>query len=69
VRQVVGDDMFFLIPGIGAQWGDIEATVRAARNSHGSGMVINSARAILYPTSGTSREEAIRTRDTINLYR
>lgn len=69
VRTIVGDDMFFLIPGIGAQWWDIEATVRAARNSHGSGMIINSARAILYPASGTSREEAIRTRDEINKYR
>lgn len=69
VREIVGDDMFFLIPGIGAQGGDIEATVKAARNSDWSGMIINSARAILYPKMGTSREEAIRTRDIINLYR
>lgn len=69
VRDIVWDDIYFLIPGIGAQWGDIEATVKAARNSGGDGMVVNSARAILYPKSGTSREEAIRTRDTINQYR
>ncbi len=69
VREIVGDDMFFLIPGIGAQWGDIEATVKAAKNSSWHGMIINSARAILYPKSWTSREEAVRTRDSINQYR
>lgn len=69
VREIVGDDMYFLIPGIGAQWGDIEATVKAAKNSQWSGMIINSSRAILYPKLGTSREEAMRTRDAINQYR
>lgn len=69
VRAIIWDDMQMLIPGIGAQWGDIEATVRAAKNSHGGGMIINSARAVLYPKTGTSREEAMRTRDTINQYR
>lgn len=69
VRQIVWDDIFFLIPGIGAQWGDIEATVKAAKNTEWSGMIVNSARAILYPKTGTSREETIRTRDVINQYR
>lgn len=69
VREIVGDDIFFLIPGIWAQWGDIEATVHAARNSEWSGMIVNSARAILYPKTGTSREEAMRTRESINQYR
>src|SRR5690606_35785343 len=51
VRQRVGD-MPLLIPGIGAQGGDIRATVRAGRRPDGRGMVINSSRAILYAGQG-----------------
>jgi orotidine-5'-phosphate decarboxylase len=47
VRAIVGD-MPLLIPGIGAQGGDIKATVEAGRTAAGSGMMINSSRAILY---------------------
>jgi len=48
VRARVGDAMPLLVPGIGAQGGDIAATVAAGRNAAGTGMMINSARAILY---------------------
>ncbi|KPF68749.1 orotidine 5'-phosphate decarboxylase [beta proteobacterium AAP99] len=41
-----------LVPGIGAQGGDIEATVKAGRSADGTGMLINSSRAILYASSG-----------------
>ena len=49
VRAVVGE-MPLLIPGIGAQGGDIDATVKAGSiaNKPGMGMMINSSRAILY---------------------
>jgi orotidine-5'-phosphate decarboxylase len=47
VRAMVGE-MPLLVPGIGAQGGDIEATVKAGRTAQGSGMMINSSRAILY---------------------
>lgn len=75
VRQLVGD-MPLLIPGVGAQGGDVEATVKAGRTASGTGMMINSSRAILYaPTrtgehfSEAARRVAIETRDAINLYR
>jgi orotidine-5'-phosphate decarboxylase len=45
VRQIVGDDMPLLIPGIGAQGGSILDTVRAAR---GRSMIINNSRGINY---------------------
>jgi orotidine-5'-phosphate decarboxylase len=48
VRQIVGDVMPILIPGIGAQGGDVEATVKAGRDSRGQGMIINSSRSIIY---------------------
>ena len=71
VRACVGDEMPLLVPGIGAQGGDIEATVMAGANSKGQGLMINSARAILYASSDTdwqeaAAEEARKTRDSIN---
>lgn len=42
-----------LVPGIGAQGGDVHATVKAGRDASGFGMMINSSRAIIYASSGT----------------
>ncbi len=62
VRAIVGD-MPLLIPGIGAQGGDIDATVKAGTipNKPGTGMIINSSRAILYASSGSDFAQAART--------
>lgn len=57
VRARVGN-MPLLIPGIGAQGGDIDATVRAGRTGAGTGMMINSSRAILYASDGEDWREA-----------
>ncbi len=51
VRGIVGD-MPLLIPGIGAQGGDVQATVSAGRTANGTGMLINSSRAIIYAGKG-----------------
>ncbi|MFZ4063317.1 MAG: orotidine-5'-phosphate decarboxylase [Polynucleobacter sp.] len=61
VRARVGE-MPLLIPGIGAQGGDIDATVKAGSipNKPGMGMMINSSRAILYASSGSDFAEAAR---------
>ena len=48
VRQAVGDSLPLLVPGIGAQGGDIAATCAAGCNAQKTGMMINSSRAILY---------------------
>lgn len=45
IRRIVGD-MPLLIPGIGAQGGDVEATVKNGRNSRGQGMIINASSSI-----------------------
>ena len=73
VREIVGD-MPLLVPGIGAQGGDIEATVRAGRTVAGTGLMINSSRAILYAGKDenfhiAARAAAQETRNAINLYR
>lgn len=73
VRELVGD-MPLLVPGIGAQGGDIEATVNAGKTAKTTGLMINSSRAILYAGkdadyTAAARKAAQDTRDAINLYR
>ena len=57
VRAIVGD-LPLLVPGIGAQGGDIEATVEAGATADGFGMVVNSSRAILYASNGPDFADA-----------
>ncbi len=47
VRQIVGD-IPILIPGIGAQGGDLEQTVKNGLNSQKQGIIITSSRSIIY---------------------
>lgn len=67
VREIVGDEMTFLIPGIGAQGGDLEATLRAGLNGGGKGLIINSSRGIIY--SDDPRQAAEKLQSQINQYR
>jgi orotidine-5'-phosphate decarboxylase len=73
VRALVGD-LPLLVPGIGAQGGDVAATLRAGRTADGTGLMISSSRAILYAGhdedfAAAARRAALATRDEINLYR
>jgi len=73
VRALIGD-MPLLVPGIGAQGGDVEAVVRYGQTANHTGLMINSSRAILYASSGVDFAEAARVatldlRDSINRYR
>ncbi len=63
--------MTFLIPGIGAQGGDLTRTVANGADSRGRGMVINSSRQVLYASTGkdfaaAARRSAGQLRDDIN---
>ena len=63
VRAVVGD-MPILIPGVGAQNGDLEKTVKAGKDSRGRGMIISASRAIIFASDGpdfaaAAREKAL----------
>lgn len=67
-------EMPLLIPGVGAQGGNIASVVRYGTDLSGAGAVINSSRNILYASSGAdfadaAREAAAELRDNINLYR
>jgi orotidine-5'-phosphate decarboxylase len=65
VRKIVGD-MTLLIPGIGAQGGDLEATLKAGLNSKKQGLIINSSRGIIFAKN--PREEAMKLRNEINKF-
>lgn len=67
-------DMFFLIPGIGAQGGNLEATLKAGLRRDKSGLIITSSRDIIYASRGEdfaqkAREKAEELQEQINRYR
>src|SRR5712692_836629 len=73
VRAIVGD-MPILIPGIGAQGGEVEATVSAGKDSRGWGMIISASRSIIFASNGNDFAQAARKateelRAEINRYR
>ena len=73
VRAIVGD-LPFLVPGVGAQGGDVEAVVTNAKTADGTGLVVSSSRAILYASDGDGFADAAAAaakslRDDINRYR
>jgi orotidine-5'-phosphate decarboxylase len=70
VRQIVGD-MPLLVPGVGAQGGDVAQAVRNGQTANGTGLVISSSRNILYAGPGdgfaaAARAAAVALRDQIN---
>lgn len=73
VRRIVGD-LPLLVPGIGAQGGDVEAVLREGVDRHGAGLMISSSRAILYAGTDAgyadaARNAAMELRDGINRFR
>ena len=70
VRQAC-PNLPLLIPGVGAQGGDLEATVRSGVDAQGRLAIINSSRGIIYASSGpdyavAARRAAADLRDRIN---
>ncbi|GAH21742.1 unnamed protein product, partial [marine sediment metagenome] len=66
-------DMPLLIPGIGAQGGDLASTVRYGVNAKGEGAIINSSRGIIYASRGkdfaqAARQAASLLQEQINYY-
>lgn len=66
VREIIGD-MPILIPGVGAQGGDLEQTVKNGLNSKKQGIIIASSRSIIYASNGEDFAEAAR-RETEKLH-
>jgi orotidine-5'-phosphate decarboxylase len=76
VRRLVGD-MPLLLPGVGAQGGDVAQAVQNGQNSRGTGLLVSSSRGILYGGPGAggtdfaaaARTAALTLRDQINASR
>jgi orotidine-5'-phosphate decarboxylase len=73
-RQTLGDSVPILVPGVGAQGGDLATSVRDGVDSNGRALLINASRSIVYASSGqdwkaAAGQEASRLRIEINQQR
>jgi orotidine-5'-phosphate decarboxylase len=73
VRQVA-PRLPFLVPGIGAQQGDVHAVVAAGLDADGAGIVVNASRGVIYASNGAdwqmaAREAAIALHDQLEAAR
>jgi uridine monophosphate synthetase len=65
--RALAPDLWFLVPGVGAQGGDLESALKSGLRADGLGMLINASRAVaVAPEPG---EAARRLRDEINHWR
>lgn len=67
-------DMPFLVPGVGAQGGDVQKVIQNGCDKNGGGLIINSSRGIIYASTGDDFAEAanracIELKDLINSFR
>jgi orotidine-5'-phosphate decarboxylase len=65
--------MPLLIPGVGAQSGDLASAVRYGVDAKGQKAIISSSRQVIYASKGkdfaeAAREAALKLRDEINRY-
>jgi orotidine-5'-phosphate decarboxylase len=56
--RAAAPELPFLIPGIGAQGGELEASVRSGRDRNGKGIIISASRSVIFASSGTDFAEA-----------
>lgn len=73
VREIA-PDMFFLVPGIGTQGGNLEKTLMNGLRKDRSGLIIHTSRAIIYASNdanfaNAARRETVRLKNEINRYR
>jgi orotidine-5'-phosphate decarboxylase len=73
VREIVGA-MPLLVPGVGAQGGDVAAVLQNGKSPAGTGLIVSSSRAILYASAdgdfaAAARRATQALRDEINRYR
>jgi len=59
VRALVGE-MALLVPGVGAQGGDVAQAVQNGQTAQGTGLIVSSSRGILYASAGEDFAAAAR---------
>lgn len=57
IRQIA-PDVTFLVPGVGAQGGDLAAVLKSGLTKNKRGVIVNSSRAILYNAEGADVSQA-----------
>jgi orotidine-5'-phosphate decarboxylase len=72
--RAIAPEMPFLLPGVGAQGGDLRAAVVAGQSADGTGLIVSSSRAIIHASSGedfatAARAVTLALRDDINAAR
>lgn len=72
--RAIAPEMPFLLPGVGAQGGDLRAAVGAGQSADGTGLIVSSSRAIIHASSGedfatAARAVTLALRDDINAAR
>lgn len=73
IREI-SPDMFFLVPGVGSQGGDLKNTLKNGLRKDKSGLIIQASRSIIYASNKTNfasaaRKEALKLKESINKYR
>ncbi len=58
--RAIAPDLPFLVPGVGAQQGDVRAAVAAGLDAAGAGIVVNASRGVLYAGRGADWQTAAR---------
>ncbi|MGB2695423.1 MAG: orotidine-5'-phosphate decarboxylase [Dehalococcoidia bacterium] len=53
-------NMLFLVPGLGPQQGELEASLAAGLDANGGGLILNASRTVLYASSGADFAQAAR---------
>lgn len=73
-RQTLGNGIPILVPGVGAQGGQLSSTVRDGVDAHGRALLVSASRSVLYASNGpdwakAAGAEAKRLREQINQLR
>jgi orotidine-5'-phosphate decarboxylase len=62
--RAIAPELTFLVPGVGAQGGDVDAVVSAGLDARGLGLMLSSSRGVLYSADPGAAAKALR--DEIN---
>lgn len=64
IRQIVGDDFWFLVPGVGSQKGDLEGALKNGLNRKKQGLIINVSRSVIFSEDPRKAAEELREKIT-----
>ncbi len=67
LRKLVGETMWFLVPGVGVQGGSLDQVIKSGQNKKRAGLIINSSRSVIFAKN--PRREAEKLKLTINQLR